>query len=116
MYTRYEIWSDNYIGVEFMWLTLEDAAEKLGVSIDTVHEVLGTSIITNTGISSWWAEERVRAATKHIAAERNNAIVFTWTTLWTLDWQTYIKTLDSPYYSCHDIPRLMRRNSLLASL
>ena len=28
-----------------MWLTLEDAAEKLGVSIDTVHEVLGISMI-----------------------------------------------------------------------
>ena len=28
-----------------MWLTLEDAAEKLGVSIDTVHEFLGISLI-----------------------------------------------------------------------
>lgn len=28
-----------------MWLTLEDAAEKLGVSIDTIHEVLGISMI-----------------------------------------------------------------------
>ena len=28
-----------------MWFTLEDAAEKLGVSIDTVHEVLGISMI-----------------------------------------------------------------------
>ena len=28
-----------------MWFTLEDASEKLGVSIDTVHEVLGISMI-----------------------------------------------------------------------
>ena len=28
-----------------MWFTLADAAEKLGVSIDTVHEVLGISMI-----------------------------------------------------------------------
>ncbi len=28
-----------------MWFTLEDAAENLGVSVDTVHEVLGISMI-----------------------------------------------------------------------
>ena len=28
-----------------MWFTLEDAAEKLGVSVATVHEVLGISMI-----------------------------------------------------------------------